>query len=107
MLVAVARHAGRKRTPAGLLPGKSGGALLAKLAGEPRGAGARLHPRGAGAGQIGGDGRRGQGHSRQLGRVWGEGGERERSQPGSCQISGSVTAEVPGILRDLLVPGTV
>lgn len=72
MLVAVAWHTGRKRTPTGVLPGKPTGALLAKLACESQGAGAGLHPRGAQAGQIGGNGSWGQGHARELGRVWGE-----------------------------------
>lgn len=56
MLMAVARHAGRKGPPAGVLPGEPWGALLAKLAGESRGAGAGLHPRGVRAGQLVGDG---------------------------------------------------
>lgn len=69
MLVAVTWHAGRKRAPAGVLPGKPRGTLLAKLASESRGAGAGLHPRGARAGRIGGDGSCSQGHARELGRV--------------------------------------
>lgn len=44
--MAVAWHAGRKGPPAGVLPGEPWGALLAELAGESRGAGAGLHPRG-------------------------------------------------------------
>lgn len=50
MPMAVARHAGRKGASAGVLPGEPWGTLLAKLAGESRGAGAGLHPRGVRAG---------------------------------------------------------
>lgn len=50
MLMAVARHAGRKGASAGVLPGEPWGALLAKLAGESWGTGAGLYPPGVRAG---------------------------------------------------------
>lgn len=55
MLMAVAWHAGRKGPPTGVLPGEPWGALLAELAGESRGAGAGLHPRGVRAVELVGD----------------------------------------------------
>lgn len=73
MLVAVARHTRWQRPFAGVLPRESRRALLAKLTGKTRRAGAQFHPRGGDRpGRTGGDGSGGQGHTCKLGCIWEE-----------------------------------